>query len=261
MTDFAGSTALVTGGGSGIGLRVVERLWAAGAAVVVADRDEAALDRLTAERGERIHPVVVDVTREDDIAAAVAVAHDLGGLRVGVNAAGIGEGGPVVDMELRTWQKVLDVCLTGVFLAVKHEARELLRVGGGGAIVNVASINANVPAHGATAYSVAKAGVEMLTRNAALELGPQGIRVTCVSPGLVATPMAARTGHLDPTVSARWTERTPMGRVGTTDDIAAAILFLAGAEATWITGTNLVIDGGISNSAYPVVDDVIRPEV
>lgn len=254
---MTGSTAIVTGGASGIGLRVVERLLDAGAAVVVADRDSCALDRLKDERGHKAHPVVVDVRSEADIEKMVSVARDLGGLRLAVNAAGMGEGGPVVDQDLDEWNRVLAICLTGVFLSIKHEAREFLRLGFGGAIVNVASINAKVPAYGATAYSVAKAGVEMLTRNAALELGEHGVRVTCVSPGLIATPMAKRTGHLDPAVSGRWVERTPMARIGSVDDIASAILFLGSDEATWITGTDLVVDGGISNSAYPQLRDLL----
>lgn len=254
---FEGKTAVVTGGASGIGLRVVERLHDAGAQIVVADWNQDALDELVAERRDRIHPVKVDVREEGDIERMMAIARDLGGLRLAVNAAGIGEGSPVVDQDLETWNKVLGVVLTGVFLAVKHEARELIRLGEGGAIVNVASINANVPTWGSAAYSVAKSGVEMLTRSSAYELAEHGIRVTCVSPGLVDTPMAARTGNMTPAVIDRWLEHTPLGRVGTPDDIASAILYLGGDEATWVTGHNLVVDGGLTHTAGPVVRDVV----
>ena len=254
--SFDGATAIVTGGASGIGLRVVERLHDAGAELVVADWNQDALDQLVAERGDRIHPVRVDVREEADMERMVAVAGDLGNLRLAVNAAGVGEGTQIVDQDLETWNKVIGIVLTGVFLALKHEARELIRLGNGGAIVNVASINSNIPTWGSGAYSVAKSGVEMLTRTSAFELAEHGIRVTCVSPGLVDTPMAARTGNMTPAVIERWLEHTPLGRVGTTDDIASAILYLGGDEATWVTGHNLVVDGGLTHTAGPVTRDV-----
>ncbi len=254
--SFDGATAIVTGGASGIGLRVVERLHDAGAELVVADWNQDALDQLVAERGDRIHPVRVDVREEADMERMVAVARDLGNLRLAVNAAGVGEGTQIVDQDLETWNKVIGIVLTGVFLALKHEARELIRLGNGGAIVNVASINSNIPTWGSGAYSVAKSGVEMLTRTSAFELAEHGIRVTCVSPGLVDTPMAARTGNMTPAVIERWLEHTPLGRVGTTDDIASAILYLGGDEATWVTGHNLVVDGGLTHTAGPVTRDV-----
>jgi NAD(P)-dependent dehydrogenase (short-subunit alcohol dehydrogenase family) len=253
--SFDGATAIVTGGASGIGGRVTERLHEAGAHVVVGDWNQEALDRIS-QLGDRIHPVRVDVREESDIEGMVAVARDLGGLKLAVNAAGIGEGTQIIDQDLETWNKVIGVVLTGVFLAVKHEARELIRLGAGGAIVNVASINSNIPTWGSGAYSVAKSGVEMLTRTSAYELAEHRIRVTCVSPGLVDTPMAARTGNMTPAVIDRWLEHTPLGRVGTTDDIASAILYLGGDEATWVTGHNLVVDGGLTHTAGPVTRDV-----
>lgn len=253
---FEGSTAIVTGGASGIGGRVTERLYEAGAHVVVGDWDQDALDRI-AELGDRIHPVRVDVREEADIERMVGVARDLGGLRLAVNAAGIGEGSQIIDQDLETWNRVIGVVLTGVFLALKHEARELIRLGAGGAIVNVASINANIPTWGSSAYSVAKSGVEMLTRSAAYELAEHGIRVTCVSPGLIDTPMAARTGNMTPEMIDRWLVHTPLGRVGSTDDVASAILYLGGDEATWVTGHNLVVDGGLAHTAGPVTRDLV----
>lgn len=253
---FEGATAIVTGGASGIGLRVVEKLWDAGADVVVADRDSAALERLHAEKGDRIHPITVDVRNESDMERMVAIARDLGKLKLAVNAAGVGEGSEIVDQDLETWNKVIGVVLTGVFLALKHEARELIRLGNGGAIVNVASINSNIPTWGSGAYSVAKSGVEMLTRSAAYELAQHNIRVNCVSPGLVDTPMAARTGNMTPEMIQRWLDHTPLGRVGTTEDIASAIMYLGGDDATWVTGHNLIVDGGLSQTAGPVTRDL-----
>ncbi len=255
--SFEEKTAIVTGGASGIGLRVVERLVEQGARVVVADRDRDALDRVRQTLGDSVAPVEVDVRSEDDIVAMVAVARDLGPLSVAVNAAGMGEGHPVVDEDLETWNRVVSIVLTGVFLSVKHEAREMIRHGAGGAIVNIASINANVPTWGSAAYSVAKSGVEMLSRSSSLELAEHRIRVTCVSPGLVETPMAHRTGNMTPEMVQRWLDHTPLGRVGSTDDIAAAALFLASDDATWITGHNLVVDGGLSHTAGPVTRDLV----
>lgn len=255
--SFDGATAIVTGGASGIGLRVAERLWEAGAHVVVADRDGAALDRLAADKGDRIHPIQVDVRDEADMERMVAIARDLGGLKLAVNAAGIGEGTQIVDQDLETWNKVVGIVLTGVFLALKHEAREMIRLGNGGAIVNVASINSNIPTWGSSAYSAAKSGVEMLTRSAAYELAEHGIRVTCVSPGLINTPMAARTGNMTPEMIQRWMDHTPLGRVGTPDDVASAIMYLGGDDASWVTGHNLVVDGGLAWTAGPVTRDLV----
>lgn len=253
---FVDRVAVVTGGASGIGLGIVRGLLAEGAIVIVGDFDAAGVERVKAEIGDRGTACVTDVRSERDIATLVAEAARFGPLAAGFNAAGIGEGAGIMDLELDVWNRVLDVCLTGVFLAVKHEARELHEQAGG-AIVNIASINSRVPAHGAAAYSVAKAGVEMLTRNAALDVGQFGIRVNAVAPGLVDTPMAVRTGHIAPKVQARWLERTPLGRIGQPADIAAAALFLASDEAGWITGETVYVDGGLTMSAYPDVRDVM----
>jgi 3-oxoacyl-[acyl-carrier protein] reductase len=255
VADFAGGVAVVTGGASGIGLGIVRGLLGAGAFVVVGDFDPAGVARVQDEIGSRGAALVTDVRSEEQVEALVAAATERGQLTAGFNAAGIGEGASIQDQDLDEWNRVLDVCLTGVFLAVKHEARAML--GTGGAIVNIASINSRVPAYGAAAYSVAKAGVEMLTKNAALDLGAHGIRVNAVAPGLVETPMARRTGHLADAVQARWLAHTPLGRIGRPDDIAAAALFLASDEAAWITGETVFVDGGQTLTAYPDVRDVI----
>jgi NAD(P)-dependent dehydrogenase (short-subunit alcohol dehydrogenase family) len=187
----------------------------------------------------------------------VAAAGECGNFRLAVNAAGMGEGAPLVDELLTTWERVHSIVLAGTFLSVKHEAREMIKSGLGGAIINVASINANIPTWSSSAYSSAKAGVEMLTKSAALELARYGVRVNCVSPGLVETPMARRTGNLEPAMLERWLQHTPLGRVGNTDDIASAILFLGGDQSMWVTGHNLVVDGGLSLTAGPVTEDLL----
>lgn len=246
---------MVTGGASGIGLGIVRMLLAEGARVVVGDFDRVGVERVATEIGDRGSALVTDVRSEEQIIALAESAASFGPVTLGFNAAGIGEGGPILDLRIEEWDRVLAVCLTGVFLAVKHEARHMREHGG--AIVNIASINSRVPAFGATAYSVAKAGVAMLTKNAALDLGEYGIRVNAVAPGLVNTPMAVRTGHIAPDVQARWLEHTPLGRIGHTDDIAAAALFLASSQASWMTGETMYVDGGQSLTAYPDVRDVI----
>jgi NAD(P)-dependent dehydrogenase (short-subunit alcohol dehydrogenase family) len=136
---------------------------------------------------------------------------------------------------------VIDVCLTGVFHAVKHEARAMLDQGGGGVIVNLASIYGRQPGEGMVAYCCAKAGVEMLTRVAALELGPRGVRVNAIAPGFVETPMTAPT---QPKSRAAYIDAIPLGRPGRPDDIARAALFLASDDAAWFNGETLVVDGG-----------------
>jgi NAD(P)-dependent dehydrogenase (short-subunit alcohol dehydrogenase family) len=249
---FDGRVAVVTGGASGIGLATVRRLLAEGAAVVAGDRDAESLERLSGELGERFATVAIDVRREADLETLVATAVErFGGLHVAVNAAGIGEGAPILEQDAAQWAFVLDVCLNGIFYSVKQEGRQMAEQGGGGAIVNIASINCRLPAHGATAYSTAKAGVEMVTRNAALELGELGIRVNAIAPGLVDTPMAARTGHAAPAVRDAWLRHIPLGRVGRPDDIAAAATFLLSEDAAWISGTTLFVDGGGMLTAYP----------
>ncbi len=144
---------------------------------------------------------------------------------------------------------MLDICLKGVFLSVKHQARAMTD-SGGGAIINVASLNSHVPMYGGGAYSSAKAGVEMLSRNAALELADRRIRVNTVSPGLTDTPLTA--GFRDVAgVEDAFIARIPMARWGSPEDMAAAALFLASDDARYITGANLVVDGGWETTGYP----------
>ena len=169
---FEGKIAVVTGGASGIGRRTAEALLEQGARVVIGDRNEAAL----AECAKTLDPTRcstarVDVTVEDDVRGLVEAAVErFGRLDIGINAAGIGTLSAIRDHALDSWRSVVDVCLTGVFLALKHEVRQMVEQGAGGAVVNIASINARQPAEGMSAYCSAKAGVEMLTKVAALEV-------------------------------------------------------------------------------------------
>jgi NAD(P)-dependent dehydrogenase (short-subunit alcohol dehydrogenase family) len=241
---FDGKVAVVTGGASGIGLATAERLAAGGAHVVVGDLNPP-------EGGVRC-----DVTVEADIEALVAAAVDRHGrLDLAVNCAGVGTMAPLTDHPVEEWDRVLDICLKGVFLAVKHEGRAI-RDAGGGAIVNVASLNARQPAEGMAAYCSAKAGVEMLTKVAAMELGRHGIRVTGVAPGLVDTPLTAFTRGV-PAIAEGYLANTPLGRTGTVADVSAAICWLLSDEASWVSGDTLYIDGAAQTREYPRFFDIL----
>ncbi len=181
---LGGRVGVVTGGASGIGLACAQRFVDEGARVVLGDRNESLLTAMVEQLGDAVVAEVVDVTVEADVERLVARAVDeFGGLDLAVNCAGLGTLAPVSEHALEEWNTVIGVCLTGTFLSLKHEAKAMEATGRGGAIVNLASINAKVPAKGMSAYCSAKAGVEMLTRCAAMELGPKGIRVAAIGPG------------------------------------------------------------------------------
>ena len=244
-----GRVAVITGGASGIGLACARRFVAEGARVVLADRNPDALAAAAAELGDAVVTEAVDVTVEEDVERMVARAADFGTLDTAVNAAGFGTFGFVADHPVDEWRAVLDTCLTGVMLSVKHEAR-VMRDAGRGAIVNIASINARVPAEGMSAYCCAKAGVEMLTRIAAMELGPAGVRVAGIGPGFVDSPLTAFTAMV-PALRDAYIAATPLGRAGQPDDVADAALFLVSDEGRWVSGDTLFVDGASMQKGYP----------
>lgn len=249
-TRFSGEIAVITGGASGIGLAIATRLIAEGAEVVLGDIQQEALERTVQTLGERAHGLVTDVRVESQVQALVAAAERLGGITLGFNCAGLGAFGEVIELSEADWTTVQDICLKGVFFSVKHEAKAMVDAGRSGAIVNIASLNARVPMYGGAAYAVAKAGVEMLGRNAALELASHGVRVNSVSPGLTDTPLTAPFRAVQG-VEQAFMARIPMNRWGSPEDMAAAALFLASRDASYITGSNLVVDGGWETTAYP----------
>ena len=247
---FDGKVGVVTGGASGIGLAIARRLVAEGGRVVVGDIDRKALDAVSAELGSHAEPVEVDVRIESQVAAMTRTAVSrFGRLDLGFNCAGLGIFGELAELDEADWDTVLGICLKGAWLCVKHEARAMAGTGGG-AIVNIASLNSHVPMYGGGAYACAKAGVEMLSRNAALELAPRGIRVNTVSPGLTATPLTAGL-RSSPQVEAAFMQRIPMARSGTPEEMAAAALFLASDDAGYVSGSNLFVDGGWETTGYP----------
>jgi NAD(P)-dependent dehydrogenase (short-subunit alcohol dehydrogenase family) len=247
---FEGRVALVTGGASGIGLAIARRLAAEGASVAIADANELSLERAGAELPAAA-TCRADVRSEREVEAMVeAAVARFGRVDLAFNAAGLSAPGEILELSETDWDLTVDVCLKGVFLSLKHEARRMARQGGGGAIVNIASLNSHVPMFGGSAYTAAKAGVEMFGRNAALELAPHGIRVNTVSPGLTDTPLTAAIKQVAGAEEAFYA-RIPMRRWGTPEDMAAAALFLASDDAAYISGANLFVDGAWETTGYP----------
>ena len=247
---YAGKVAVVTGGASGIGEAIVRRLLAEGASVVAGDVNTARLELLGAELGDRFLGVRADVRSEDDVAALVAAADRFGQLDCGFNVAGLGRGAAIIDQSEEDWKFVLDVCLTGVFLAMKHEGKALAASGRGGAILNISSLNSEVPMFGGSGYCTAKAGVAMLTKCGALEMAESGIRVNAVSPGLTDTPLTAMMSSM-PGVQEAYNERIPFKRAATPAEIAAAALYLTSDDASYVSGVNLFVDGAWATTGYP----------
>jgi NAD(P)-dependent dehydrogenase (short-subunit alcohol dehydrogenase family) len=248
---YEGKVAVVTGGASGIGLAIVQRVVAEGGHVAVGDINADELARLQHELGEAVTTVTTDVRREEQVEALVAAAVSrFGRLDVAFNSAGVLGGALISELAADEWQRTIDVCLTGCFYSVKHEARRLLEQAQGGAIVNIASLMSHVPIWGGAPYAVAKAGIEMLTKNAALELGEHGIRVTAIGPGVIITPLNEANMQI-PGMTELYLERIPMARVGTPADVAAVATFLGSDEASYVSGANLMVDGGWEVTGAP----------
>jgi 2-deoxy-D-gluconate 3-dehydrogenase len=247
LVDLTGRVAVVTGGSMGIGLGIARRLHEAGAAVTVADlRGDLAADvaqELDAARPGSALAVRADVADEDDVRRMVQeTVTGLGRIDVLVNNAGIYPNRALADMDVGTFRRVLDVNLTGVFICTREVAAHMVARGGGGRIVNVTSIDALHPSMvGLAHYDASKHGLWGFTKSTALELAPHGIAVNAVAPGAIRTP---GTGDVDPDALDAFAALIPMGRIGEPDDIGRAVLFLASDLASYVTGTQLVVDGG-----------------
>ena len=237
LLDLAGETVLVTGASGNIGQGIAARLAEAGANIVVhCHRNEAAAAALASRLGGAT-VVRADLASEADVDAMVAAAKPT----MVVNNAAAQPVKGLAEMGYDEWRAMLAANLDGAFLVTQRAARAW--AGAGGAIVNIASIEALDPVVGHGHYATSKAGLVMLSRAAALELGAAGIRINCVSPGLID-----KDGLADewPDGVARWNDRVPLGRLGTPQDVADAVLFLLSPAARWISGANLVVDGGMS---------------
>ena len=246
MGKLEDKTAIVTGAARGIGKAIATRFHQDGARVVLWDLRADELEATCAELaggGAGVHGEVVDVTDRDAVEAGVAAAHArLGRIDILANNAGIAGFTPFLEMSDQEWQRMLDVDLTGVFICSQVVARRM-RDQGSGAIVNMASTNGLLGEALEAHYNAAKGGVVLLTKTMAIELAPYGIRVNSVCPGFILTDLAREAG-LPPDEIDAYARKIPMGRTGRPEEVAAAFAFLASDDASFITGSEVVVDGG-----------------
>jgi len=255
MSRLEGRTAIITGGASGIGAASVRLFVDEGARVVIADAQEDRGEALAGELGESAVFQKVDVSVESDVRAVVdETVKRWGRLDCIYNNAGFGGAlGPIEETTVEEFDITFDVLVKGVFLGIKYAA-PAMRAGGGGSIISTASVAGLKAGESPHLYSVAKAAVIHLTKSVALELGADDIRVNCICPGIVATPLAAGRPEASDEALSKLAHVTrnaqAMGRTGQPEDIARAALWLASDESSWVTGTAQVVDGG-ANAGRP----------
>ena len=234
--------AFITGGGSGIGLACAREFTAKGAMVTIAGRDEARLENACQELGDGAAYQVVDVSDEANVSAAVDAANARAPLTVAIANAGTGDAAPFFQTDSEAWQRVMAINLNGTYHTFKH-AGAAIAANGGGAMCAISSI-AGLRTHKLmSAYCSSKAAIDMLVRNTADELGVLGVRVNSVCPGLVETDLSQGLHESDP-MRNDYLQCMPVSRVGQPEDIAQAVAFLCGEQASWITGVVLPVDGG-----------------
>lgn len=248
--------AVITGAGSGIGAVLARHAVKEGYRVAAWDVDGAAVRAVAQEIGEACVPEVVDITDEDAVTRAMAALPAAPALVV--NNAGVVRFGPLLELAAADWRGALEVNLTGTFLVARAAATRMIAESAGGAIVNISSINGLAAAPGAGAYTASKAAVVMLSEHMSLEWGGHGIRVNTVAPGLIDAGMSDAI-YADPEIRRLRSGRVPLGRLGTAEDVAATVLFLASDKAAYITGQTLAVDGGITRAALNAMPRASTP--
>jgi NAD(P)-dependent dehydrogenase (short-subunit alcohol dehydrogenase family) len=255
MGQLDGKVGFVTAGGTGIGYACAQAMVEAGARVMICARREEVIRESASRLGEAADAVVCDVTRQESVDAAVqATVERFGSLDLAVNSAGVGGVGTVLSATDEEFGAVIDTTLTGTFRAMRAVAKHM-KQRGSGSIVNISSIASTHTHRWMTAYCCAKAGVNMLTRCAADDLGEFGIRVNAVAPGLVETEMVDMLTANEGVVR-EYLSRMPVSRIGAPRDVAALTTFLLSDEASWITGQCIGVDGGHSLRQGP---DLVDP--
>jgi glucose 1-dehydrogenase len=249
-----GRKAIVTGGSTGIGKATAQRLAREGASVCInyySEKEAEDAQKLARELSNgNVKAIAVqgDVGREDDVKRVISQTEDeLGGLDLMVNNAGIEKQIPLVEMSLEEWNAVLQTDLTGTFLCIR-EAAKLIGENGGGTIVNMSSVHEFIPWPGFAHYCASKSGVKLLMETAARELAPKKIRVVNIAPGAIVTPINKFVLD-DPEATHAVESEIPLGRMGKPEEIASAVAWAASDEASYLTGTTIVVDGGMS--LYP----------
>ena len=260
MADADARVALITGSGSGIGRGTAVRLARDGVNICIADIDTEGAEEtasMVREFGREALVVRCNVASIDQVqSAADECVEGLGRLDIAVANAGIGRGGSVLELALKDWQDQVDINLTGVFLTVQAAAQRMVAQGQGGRIVCISSLAALSTNEWMWAYSATKAGVAMMVRGWAQELGRHGININAIGPGVIDTPLAhSLAGDEGGPIREQLESRTPLGRPGAPSDIAGLISFLVGPDADFMTGSYLVMDGGIRDAGRIPGDD------
>jgi glucose 1-dehydrogenase len=248
-----GKVAIVTGGNSGIGKAVTLALAEAGASVAIdyVANEEATedLERQVAALGDRAIGIEADVSKVSDLQMLVdRTVKELGRVDVMVNNAGVETRTSVLETTEAQYEKVLEINLKSAFFGTQIAAKQMIAQGGGGRIINITSVHEDWPMPGNAPYCLSKGGMRMLTRQAGVELGPQGILVVGVGPGAVATPINTETME-DPQKMRTLDTAIPVGRMATPDEIGSVVAFLAGDGARYLTATTVFVDGGIMHSS------------
>lgn len=238
-------TAVVTGGGSGIGLAIAGELVRKGYQTIIIGRDEKKLIAAAENLGDRCHHIVFDLTELEKIPALVdAIVKEYGDVKVLVNNAGINMKKSFTEVTDEEFQRILHTNVSALFALSREVAKHMLSDGTKGSIINISSMASQYGIPKVIAYTASKSAIEGMTRAMAVELSPQGIRVNCIAPGFIATAMSAKALDSDPERKAKAMGRTPLGHLGDPADVARAVAFLASDDAAYITGVVLPVDGG-----------------